>query len=87
LLENIEKIAEFFFPESTFQAVDSRFCSALNYYPSYKLIPFHVANTEGKGNSPHAGVGQALEEDEKVYHAYYQWVPFVLFFQVGWENI
>ena len=28
------------------------------------------------------GVGPEEEEDERVYHAYYQWVPFFLFFQV-----
>jgi len=27
------------------------------------------------------GVGPEEEEDERVYHAYYQWVPFFLFFQ------
>lgn len=27
------------------------------------------------------GVGPSKKTDERVYHAYYQWVPFVLFFQ------
>ena len=38
--------------------------------------------SEGQSNNPHPGVGQAFEHDEKTYHAYYQWVPFVLFLQV-----
>ncbi|XP_077284551.1 innexin inx7-like [Arctopsyche grandis] len=33
------------------------------------------------GNIPHPGVGPAVEEDEVIHHAYYQWVPFVLFAQ------
>ena len=31
---------------------------------------------------PYPGVGTEEKNDEKVYHAYYQWVPFVLFLQV-----
>ena len=30
----------------------------------------------------HHGVGPEEEGDERVYHAYYQWVPFFLSFQV-----
>ncbi|XP_011300256.1 innexin inx7 [Fopius arisanus] len=33
------------------------------------------------GHIPHPGIGSHTEEDEIVHHAYYQWVPFVLFFQ------
>ncbi|XP_071860492.1 innexin 7 [Bombus fervidus] len=33
------------------------------------------------GEIPHPGVGPATKEDSLVHHAYYQWVPFVLFFQ------
>ena len=33
------------------------------------------------GNIPHPGIGPSTHKDEVVYHAYYQWVPFVLFFQ------
>ena len=31
----------------------------------------------------HNGVGPHTDEDEKVYHSYYIWVPFVLFLQVS----
>ncbi|KAK0089751.1 hypothetical protein PV325_005647 [Microctonus aethiopoides] len=33
------------------------------------------------GHIPHPGVGPSTNEDNVTYHAYYQWVPFVLFFQ------
>ncbi|XP_043500466.1 innexin inx7-like [Polistes fuscatus] len=33
------------------------------------------------GEIPHPGVGPVSKDDEVVHHAYYQWVPFVLFFQ------
>jgi hypothetical protein len=29
------------------------------------------------------GVGPVMPGEEPVYHSYYQWVPFVLFFQVS----
>lgn len=32
---------------------------------------------------PHPGVGPPKADDSITYHAYYQWVPFVLFMQVG----
>ena len=34
---------------------------------------------------PHPGVGPARPSDDTTVHAYYQWVPFVLLLQVGWE--
>ncbi|XP_001604008.2 innexin inx7 [Nasonia vitripennis] len=34
-----------------------------------------------EGEIPHPGVGPAAKRDEITHHAYYQWVPFVLFFQ------
>uniref|UniRef100_A0A1B0DD11 Innexin n=1 Tax=Phlebotomus papatasi TaxID=29031 RepID=A0A1B0DD11_PHLPP len=34
-----------------------------------------------RGNIPHPGIGPVHEDDEKKFHAYYQWVPFVLFGQ------
>lgn len=34
-----------------------------------------------EGEIAHPGVGPAGKDDDVVYHAYYQWVPFVLFFQ------
>ncbi|XP_051153949.1 innexin inx7 [Leptopilina boulardi] len=34
-----------------------------------------------EGEVPHPGVGPMSRHDEIVHHAYYQWVPFILFFQ------
>ena len=34
-----------------------------------------------EGNIAHPGVGPMSKNDEITYHAYYQWVPFALFFQ------
>ncbi|XP_053601942.1 innexin inx7-like [Plodia interpunctella] len=34
-----------------------------------------------EGNIPHPGMGPVQEKDRIVKHKYYQWVPFVLFFQ------
>jgi hypothetical protein len=34
-----------------------------------------------KGIIPHPGIGPVYPDDEVTHHAYYQWVPFVLFFQ------
>lgn len=61
-------------------------------------VPEHVINTfcwitytfsipgkmVGHLNShvAHPGLGPYAPEDEKTYHSYYQWVPFMLFFQV-----
>lgn len=33
------------------------------------------------GHIPHPGVGPSINTDEVKYHAYYQWVPFVLTIQ------
>ena len=40
----------------------------------------------------HPGVGPVLsddgEDEDKIYHAYYQWVPHMLFFQVrSWQAV
>ncbi|CAB0015707.1 unnamed protein product, partial [Nesidiocoris tenuis] len=60
-------------------------------------VPAHVINTfcwitytftlPGVVGDPgthvaHPGVASAGPDEEKKYHAYYQWVPFMLFFQV-----
>lgn len=42
--------------------------------PKGKHVGTEVAQT-GLGN----------DNQEKVYHSYYQWVPFTLFFQVSWD--
>ena len=34
----------------------------------------------------HHGVGPDVEGDEKIYHAYYQWVPLMLSLQVGTKS-
>ena len=34
-----------------------------------------------EGEVPHPGVGPMSKKDDVTHHAYYQWVPFVLFFQ------
>lgn len=39
------------------------------------------ASLVNSGDIPHPGIGPSTQEDETVHHAYYQWVPFVLFFQ------
>ncbi|CAD1475104.1 unnamed protein product, partial [Heterotrigona itama] len=39
------------------------------------------ASAVESGEIPHPGVGPASSGDPVVHHAYYQWVPFVLFFQ------
>ena len=58
----------------------------------------HLNESMLKENSlPHPGIGPVLPNDEIKYHAYYQWVPFVLFAQAisfylphlfwrSWEN-
>lgn len=33
------------------------------------------------GHIPHPGIGPSREDEEIIRHAYYQWVPFVLFLQ------
>uniref|UniRef100_A0A2P2I4A3 Innexin n=1 Tax=Hirondellea gigas TaxID=1518452 RepID=A0A2P2I4A3_9CRUS len=43
-------------------------------------VPKHYDKVIGDG-VPYHGIGPQLEDDELVYHAYYQWVPLVLFLQ------
>ena len=54
-----------------------RFCWITSTY----TLPKHYEGTEFTGNKLNHGVGTAEEGDEKVYHAYYQWVPFLLALQ------
>ncbi|CAL4093611.1 unnamed protein product [Meganyctiphanes norvegica] len=45
-------------------------------------LPKHLDKGYGVGTGVvYPGVGPHLEDDERMYHAYYQWVPFVLFLQ------
>ncbi|KAI4501259.1 hypothetical protein M0802_003632 [Mischocyttarus mexicanus] len=59
----------------------------LHEYSSYRsnennLQVKHMnASYVNQGEIPHPGVGPVSKDDEVVHHAYYQWVPFVLFFQ------
>ena len=47
-------------------------------------LPTHYNKPIGT-HVPAHGIGPYVYgQDEVLYHAYYQWVPFVLFFQVSW---
>lgn len=83
----LEVINTFCFFSSTFTVVRSR----LNHHFSVHGLQFDFRNSKAKnfdesaliaGYLPHPGIGTFVEgEDDIVYHAYYQWVPFVLFVQ------
>lgn len=61
------------------QNVMNTFC----FFTTTFTVPKHYNLTMmEKGAIPHPGVGTHIEgEDEIIHHAYYQWVPFVLFLQ------
>ncbi|TRY79540.1 hypothetical protein TCAL_12667, partial [Tigriopus californicus] len=44
-------------------------------------LPKYFDNKTEEKVSIYTGVGPFTEKDEKIYHAYYQWVPLFLFFQ------
>ncbi|XP_053989359.1 innexin inx7 [Hylaeus volcanicus] len=48
---------------------------------TYTVVKHMNATSLEQGEIPHPGVGPAGKDDTVVHHAYYQWVPFVLFFQ------
>ncbi|XP_046740082.1 innexin inx7-like [Diprion similis] len=48
---------------------------------TFTVVKHMDLDSVNAGNLPHPGVGPATDEDPIVRHAYYQWVPFVLFFQ------
>ncbi|KAG7209563.1 hypothetical protein KM043_015640 [Ampulex compressa] len=48
---------------------------------TYTVVKHLNATAVEQGEIPHPGVGPAGKNDPIVHHAYYQWVPFVLFFQ------
>ncbi|XP_054016717.1 innexin inx7 [Hylaeus anthracinus] len=48
---------------------------------TYTVVKHMNATSLEQGEIPHPGVGPAGKDDPVVHHAYYQWVPFVLFFQ------
>ena len=45
-------------------------------------LPKHFKGTQNE-QFIHNGVGPEVEGDEKIYHAYYQWVPLMLSLQVS----
>ncbi|GLV41270.1 Innexin 7 [Carabus blaptoides fortunei] len=53
------------------------------FFTTTFTVPKHMNSTlVEKGAIPHPGVGPYVAgEDEEIHHAYYQWVPFVLFGQ------
>jgi len=46
-------------------------------------LPRHYLQGDQNVDWIHPGVGPMREEEETIYHAYYQWVPFMLFFQAA----
>jgi len=58
------------------QVVINRYCWIMSTF----TLPKHYTGIAGD-EFLHFGVGAHKEEDEKVYHAYYQWVPIVLSLQ------
>ena len=49
------------------------------WFSSTYTVPRHWTGTQGKTNL-NWGVGISSEEDDRVHHAYYQWVPYFLIF-------
>lgn len=60
--------------------VPSKVLNTFCFIMSTFSVPKYWDQPLGDG-APYPGVGPGLEEDEIVYHAYYQWVPFVLVLQ------
>ncbi|XP_029176754.1 innexin inx7-like [Nylanderia fulva] len=48
---------------------------------TYTVVKHFNATAVQQGDIPHLGVGPQSRDDPIIHHAYYQWVPFVLFFQ------
>ncbi|CAG5095233.1 Similar to Inx7: Innexin inx7 (Drosophila melanogaster) [Cotesia congregata] len=52
------------------------------FFTSTYTVSKHMNKTLVElGHIPHPGVGPFTKDDEITHHVYYQWVPFVLFFQ------
>ncbi|XP_012236084.1 innexin inx7 [Linepithema humile] len=51
------------------------------FMSTYTVVKHLNATAVLEGELPHPGVGPASKNDPVIHHAYYQWVPFVLFFQ------
>lgn len=50
---------------------------------SYDILKIRHYNESllEKGEIPHPGIGSMHQDDKIKHHAYYQWIPFVLFGQ------
>lgn len=63
-------------------AVPENVINTFCFFNSTYTVAKHMNTTlVESGQLPHPGVGPAGNDDAIVHHAYYQWVPFVLFFQ------
>lgn len=51
------------------------------FMSTYTVVKHLNATAVLQGELPHPGVGPVAKGDPVIHHAYYQWVPFVLFFQ------
>ncbi|XP_076181367.1 innexin 7 [Ptiloglossa arizonensis] len=64
------------------KAVAENVINTFCFFTSTYTVVKHMNVTSVElGEVPHPGVGPANKNDELVHHAYYQWVPFFLFFQ------
>ncbi|EFN83093.1 innexin inx7 [Harpegnathos saltator] len=62
--------------------VPSKVIETFCFFTSTYTVVKHLNSTAvQQGELPHLGVGPAGKDDPVIHHAYYQWVPFVLFFQ------
>ena len=59
--------------------ISARTLNTYCWFSSTYTVPRHWTGTQGKTNLDW-GVGISSEEDDRVYHAYYQWVPYCLIF-------
>ncbi|XP_043669137.1 innexin inx7-like [Vespula pensylvanica] len=63
-------------------SINSQVIETYCFFTSTFTVVKHMnASYVNGGEIPHPGVGPISKNDETVHHAYYQWVPFVLFFQ------
>ncbi len=65
-------------PSESFTAAVNSYCFIMGTFTVDRLHSRKVGT-----QVPHPGVGPPEEGDSITYHTYYQWVPFVLFVQVG----
>ncbi|XP_012284789.1 innexin inx7 [Orussus abietinus] len=63
-------------------AIRSDVINTFCFFTSTYTVVKHLNITSIElGDIPHPGIGPATKNDPVIHHAYYQWVPFVLFFQ------